>query len=547
MCNGQFHCIDFAEVLSFVFFGQTRMINLFLSFFSLYLATLLMSLGTGLYNTFIALHLTQEGVSQVWIGLLIAAFYTGQVLGARFGHKLVQQVGHIRAYAISAAMVTVLVLAQTITPLLPVWVFLRFLTGATMVTQYMVLESWLNDQADQKQRGSVFAFYMVMSGLGLVVGQMTVSFFSPEDLTTLNVVAMSMALCLIPVAITRRSHPTLQAHTPIKLKVFIRLVPMSMFVLFVAGSITGSFYGLGPVYASKEGMNTDQVALFLSVSVMAGLLSQWPMGWLSDRIYRLNMIRFNALLLGLLTIPLYGYWHLPYPLMLVLVAIFGVLQFTIYPLATAFANEHVDPSLRVGLSGVLLMTYGVGASLGPLLVGKLMDVGGAHMFYIYTSLAAFSLVIFVRKEKVKGTYKVDPEPFVPMSVSVPASPVATVMDPRVDESIDISADAEAMDKVLDIIQAGDPISELNLPHKTDADHTVADEDLALAGEEAAEEAGAEPGGAQQTASQMSDLEPVPPTPDTPTPDTPTPDTPTPDMPTPDMPTPDMPTPDMPKR
>ena len=463
------------------------MISLFLSFFSLYLATLLMSLGTGLYNTFIALHLADQGVSQVWIGLLIAAFYTGQVLGARFGHKLVQRVGHIRAYAISAAMVTVLVLAQTITPLLPIWVFLRFLTGATMVTQYMVLESWLNDQADQKQRGSVFAFYMVMSGLGLVFGQMTVSFFSPEDLTTLNVVAMSMALCLIPVAITRRSHPVLQVHAPIKLKVFIRLVPMSMFVLFVAGSITGSFYGLGPVYASKEGMNTDQVAVFLSVSVMAGLLSQWPMGWLSDRIYRLNMIRFNALLLGLLTIPFYGYWHLPYSVMLVMVAIFGVLQFTIYPLATAFANEHVDPSLRVGLSGVLLMTYGVGASLGPLLVGKLMDIGGAPMFYIYTSLAAFSLVIFVRKEKVKGTYKVDPEPFVPMSVNVPASPMATALDPRVDESIDISSDEQAMEKVLDIIQAGDPITELNLPQRADTDHSVADEDLSMAGEEMVED------------------------------------------------------------
>jgi len=262
---------------------------------------------------------------------------------------------------------------------------------------------------------------------------------------------------------------------------------MSMFVLFVAGSITGSFYGLGPVYASKEGMDTDQVAVFLSVSVMAGLLSQWPMGWLSDRIYRLNMIRVNALLLGLLTIPLYGYWHLPYPLMLVMVAIFGVLQFTIYPLATAFANEHVDPSLRVGLSGVLLMTYGVGASLGPLLVGKLMDIGGAPMFYIYTSLAAFSLVIFVRKEKVKGTYKVDPEPFVPMSVNVPASPMATALDPRVDESIDISSDAQAMEKVLDIIQAGDPITELNLPQRADTDHSVADEDLSMAGEDVSEQ------------------------------------------------------------
>src|SRR5690606_28651250 len=111
-----------------------------------------------------------------------------------------------------------------------------------------------------------------------------------------------------------------------------------------------------------------------------------------------------------------------------------------------------------------------------------MDIGGAHMFYIYTSLAAFSLVIFVRKEKVKGTYKVDPEPFVPMSVNVQASPMATALDPRVDESIDISSDEQAMEKVLDIIQAGDPITELNLPHRADTDHSVADEDLALAGQ-----------------------------------------------------------------
>ncbi len=429
------------------------MISLFLSFLSLYTAILFLSLGTGLFNTYIALFLTQNNVSEVWVGLLMAAYYTGLVLGARTGNKLIVYVGHIRAYAIAAAIVAIMVLMQTIVSNITLWLLFRVVVGMAMVTQYMILESWLNEQSDSTTRGSIFSFYMIMSSFGLVLGQASISLFPSLDHTPLVVVAIATALCLIPVAMTRRVHPVIHSQAPIKLQVFIRLVPMSMFILFMAGCITGTFYSLAPVYGIKLGLDTNQIAVFLSVCVMAGVLFQWPIGWLSDRIDRVKLIGINVFLLTLVTIPLYGYWEVSFPLMLLLVAIVGVLQFTIYPLATAFANDHVEPGLRVGLSGVLLMVYGVGAGLGPIVAGKLMDMAGAGMFYIFTSACAFVLTLFISRQKVSGKYRVQQEPFVPMPVDIQPAPAILELDPRVDLSIDISADEAKMEEVIEQLKA----------------------------------------------------------------------------------------------
>ncbi|MDY0272393.1 MAG: MFS transporter [Advenella sp.] len=429
------------------------MITLFLSFLSLYTAILFLSLGTGLFNTYIALFLTQNNVSEVWVGLLMAAYYAGLVLGARTGNKLIVYVGHIRAYAIAAAIVTVMVLLQTIVSDISLWLVFRFIVGMAMVTQYMILESWLSEQSDVTTRGSIFAFYMIMSSLGLVLGQASISLFPSLDHTPLIVVAIATALCLIPVAITRRVHPVIHSQAPIKFQVFIRLVPMSMFILFMAGCITGTFYSLAPVYGMKLGLDTNQLALYLSVCVVAGLLFQWPMGWLSDRIDRVKLIGINVFLLSLVTIPLYGYWEISFSLLLLLVAIVGVLQFTIYPLATAFANDHVEPGLRVGLSGVLIMVYGLGAGLGPIVAGKLMDMGGEGMFYMFTSACAFILAFFISRQKVSGKYRVPQEPFVPMPIDLQPAPAVLELDPRVDLSIDISADEAKMEEVIEQLKA----------------------------------------------------------------------------------------------
>ena len=139
------------------------------SFSSLYFATLLMLIGTGLFNTYMGLRLTSQAVSEVWIGALIAGYYFGLVCGARLGHRLIIRVGHIRAFVACAAVATSMILAQTLVDSLPLWLAFRVISGIVMVTEFMVIESWLNEQTENHQRGRVFSVYMVVSGLGTVL------------------------------------------------------------------------------------------------------------------------------------------------------------------------------------------------------------------------------------------------------------------------------------------------------------------------------------------------------------------------------------------
>ena len=409
------------------------------SFSSLYAAALLMLCGTGLFNTFMGLRLTGQDVSPFWVGALIACYYLGLVCGARLGHRLLIRVGHIRAFVACAAIAATMVLAQASIAYLPLWLLFRLIAGVAMVTQFMVLESWLNEQTENHLRGRVFSVYMLVSGLGTVLGQLSLTMYGAMDLRPLTLVAIFQVLCLVPVALTARSHPPTPVPAPLDLKFFAKRVPLSLTVLFVAGNLSGAFYGLAPVYAVSLGLSTAQVAIFTAAAVTAGLLSQFPMGWLSDRVNRAGLIRINAALLAVLPALLWGWTAWPFWVMLLLACVFGVLQFTLYPFGAAFANDHVGAERRVGLSAVLLMVYGIGACLGPLIAGALMSWAGPNMYFVFVSVCALVLVLQVRPARVTGAHQVDQAPvqFVPMPDTLQSSPAAAAtLDPRVDPDVD---------------------------------------------------------------------------------------------------------------
>lgn len=406
------------------------------AFSSLYFATLLMLIGSGLLSTYIGLRLAAEGQGEVWIGILTTGYYIGLVMGAWVGHRLIAGVGHIRAFVASAGIVTASVIGHALSGSIELWLMLRVLVGMAMMCQYMVLESWLNEQAESHQRGMVFASYMVVTFLGLALGQAVLTVMPDLDLRHILLVAMCFSLCLVPVAVTKRLHPAPLHPAPLQIRFFIQRIPQALMTIGVSGLLLGSFYGLAPVFASGVGLGTAEVGVFMAVTIGAGLLAQWPTGWLSDRVDRSRMIQINAILLTgtVLLIALAGF---PQAGLMVLTACFGILAFTLYPLAVALANEHVEQEERVMLSAMLLVTFGLGASLGPILGAVLMQAWGPTMLYVFMGLCTMVLVIQVRPGLVTGEHRVQeaPSQFMPAPGNLVSSPLAAALDPRVDEHV----------------------------------------------------------------------------------------------------------------
>lgn len=380
------------------------MLGLTRTFGALYLASLLMQLGSTLLMTYLALRLTADGVAEFWGGALMAANALGMVAGGWVGRVLIERVGHIRTYVACAGVIAAAVLAHEFSSALPLWLFLRALVGLAMMCQLMVLESWLNDRARSEERGKVLGIYMVAIYGGMVLGQLALSWKGDLGIHALLGVAMAFALCLVPVALTRGMHPAALQPASVDIKLFIQRVPQSLVTVFMAGMIYSAFFGLAAIYASRQGLATTEVGQFMAMIIGAGLLAQLPLGWLSDRLPRASLIRGVAVLLILACLPL-GFSQQPsFGFLLLVGGCVGFLQFCLYPLGVALANDNVEPELRVSLAGLLLVTYGIGACIGPLLAGALMEQFGAPSLYYFSAVCAALLALAVGQGKVSGAH-----------------------------------------------------------------------------------------------------------------------------------------------
>ncbi|MGI5308963.1 MFS transporter [Rheinheimera sp. WS51] len=408
------------------------------SFSALFLTTLIMLIAQGSLSTYLGLSLAQNQVDSIWIGAMMSCYYLGLVLGSKLGHKLISRVGHIRAFVACAAIVSACVMSHVLISTLEVWLLLRVLVGMAMMCQYMVLESWLNEQAENSQRGAVFAFYMLISYLGMIGGQLMLMQFPDLGIAPLLIISMFSSLCIVPIALTSRIHPAPLLPAPLKIMTFWRKVPQSLTAITIAGLMAGAFYGLAPAYMASKDFPTEQITTFMSATILAGLLAQWPMGKLSDRIPRGRILRFNAALLAILTL-LMAILPLNSTFFMLTTFCYGFLSFTLYPIASAFANQHIEQEERVALSATILLTFGMGACFGPLVASGLMHILGPDMLYAFISACA--LVLFLRLIHVNYTQKVSKRlieeqqlaQFKMGSGDLVSSPLAAALDPRVDE------------------------------------------------------------------------------------------------------------------
>ena len=430
------------------------------SFPSLYFANLFLIIGTGLLTTYLALYLGKNGISTFWIGLMTSCYYMGLLLGSKLGYHLIKSVGHIRTFAASTAAVLACVAAHGVSDNIYVWLGLRLCVGLGMMCNYMVLESWLNEQAAPESRGRVFSFYMITSYLGTILGQFALAEFPELGYAPLFLVCMALAIGIIPISITRRIHPKPLKPIQVSLFDYFKKVPQSLTAVHFAGIINGSFYGLAPTFAKSSGFNSSEIAIFMSATIFAGLIAQWPMGILSDKIRRSVLIRTNAVAIGVVSLALF-LLPITQTLAFALTFMFGLFAFTLYPLSSALANSRVEDEERVGVSSALLVVFGAGAALGSTANAQVMTYFGHQA--LYASIALLTVIMYLLLTYINSKQKVEqPESsdYVVGTSDVTNSPLAATMDPRIEETT-------AHEQMLVVDEIDDEYEENNAVFDTD--------------------------------------------------------------------------------
>jgi MFS family permease len=295
------------------------------------------------------------------------------------------------------------------------WMVLRMVSGICMAGLIMVTESWLNERASNVNRGQVLSFYMITNYFAAGSGQLLLSVGDPSQFKLFSLASVLFSLALLPVLLTRAKAPVPMPAARMPLLTLYRLAPLGMIGVFCSGLLNASIHGLGPVYATNIGLSKEQLSLFMASLIMSGLILQWPMGRWSDRIGRGPLLVVIPIVVAIVAIAMTQVVNF-----LAIIG-FGILLgsflFTIYSLSAATSNDMADADQRVQLAGGLLITYGAGASLGPIIGGQFMGLLGPSGLFFYFALVSLLLALFATLKRRRDGSPDKRKPF----VVVPAS------------------------------------------------------------------------------------------------------------------------------
>ena len=381
----------------------------------LFASVILMMAGNGLQGTYLGVRATLEAFDPVAIGFIMSMYFVGYLGGSRITPRLVRNVGHIRVFAALASLAGAIVLLQALIVAPLAWALLRAGTGFAFAGLYIVVESWLNDLSTRETRGRIMAFYLLTLYTGSFSGQLLLKTADPSHVTIFLVISILISLSLVPVALTPRPTPEFRSAAPLPISALWRASPLGVVAIASSGLGNSVLMSIGAVYTAERGFTPGEISSFMALLVLGGALFQIPIGQMSDRYERRQVMTFVAAAsagCAFLCMLFASSGFLLYLCAFLL----GGFSMTIYGLCTAYMNDRLDPSQYVSASSSMILFNGAGAAIGPVLATTIMSVAGNNAFFPILALIYLAIALFAlhRARVREAPAHEDKAPYIPM-------------------------------------------------------------------------------------------------------------------------------------
>src|SRR5215510_10620283 len=407
------------------------MISALRSVFSLLFGAGLMAFGVGLIGLLLPIRMDMESVAPQIAGYVMSAYYAGFVLGSLSAQRIIGRVGHIRAFAAFAAVLSASILVHGLGFEVIVWGLMRAAVGFCMAGLYAVIESWLNVRSSNELRGRVLSLYTLTIYISSGVGQLAINLDESAGVRMFCLGALLTSLSLVPVVLTRVAGPELGNIKTMSLGALYKASPLGTVATAGSGLVSGSLYALGAVYGTEIGLSVLENSIFMGAPIIGGFLLQWPIGRLSDKFDRRTVL-FGVLMATVGASVLLGAFSLAQGNFLLMASanlLLGGFLATIYPTAVAHAFDYIDRSQMVAANSGMLLAWAVGATAGPLIASSVMGPAGPSGLFVFIATVAICLAIYTRWRMSRRAAKPSEEQskFEPLPTT---SAIAGALDPR---------------------------------------------------------------------------------------------------------------------
>ncbi|MEQ1900925.1 MAG: MFS transporter [Devosia sp.] len=403
--------------------------------YALFLGSALLLFGGGLQGLLLSVRGAEEHFSLLSLGLIGTGWSVGFIAGSIAVPMLVQRVGHIRAFSIMAAIGTVTILLNLLWINDIGWIVLRAFSGFCFAGAAMIVESWLNEVAENKSRGTIFSIYTTINMTASTLGQLAMSVTGVSGPVPFVIGAIAFICAVLPSAMTSTPQPRPLASARLDVRLLYKTSPLAVIAAFAVGMANGTFGTLAPVYGHDQGLDAAGIAYLFALTAVLGAIAQIPAGRLSDRMDRrwiivwLGAIAAAVGFLMLVTNPRGGWW------MYLLFGAYGFSAYPIYAIAVAHANDFAKEGEFGRVAGGMLLVLGSGLAIGPAVAALVMNLYAPVGLFLVTATfhGALALTAFLRMKvrpvRIDGRIR-----FRAMNAEKGVSPGTVALDPRSEET-----------------------------------------------------------------------------------------------------------------
>jgi MFS family permease len=433
------------------------MVKIIINSWALFTGFGIIVISHGFQGNLLGIRSVIEDFNFIATGTMMSGYFVGFFIGATVVPKLVTKVGHIRVFAAFASMASLSSLIHIVFVDPYVWILARFLTGFSMIGIFVIVESWLNDRANNKTRGKVLSLYMLVTYVGMALGNFLLNVSNPKQYEPFILISLLFSIALIPILLTKRKPPKFKKTSSIKIKELFKISPFGSISMFCTGFIFAPIFSLLSVYAITMKLTIFETSLLLVGVMLAGALFQWPIGSLSDKYDRRKIIigsSIAAFIFSLSAILVSGIGNslsnffiesavsfnyfstvVDKTKLFIFIILLAGVTLPLFSLNLALVNDYIPKEKFVAAGGGLNIIFGLGAMAGPLMCSALMHFLGPNGFFVHLLIFLFAIIIFGFYRLSQREIENNPEStFTPLPTTI--TPLGIELDP--DTGVDLS-------------------------------------------------------------------------------------------------------------
>ncbi|TCP24527.1 putative MFS family arabinose efflux permease [Scopulibacillus darangshiensis] len=363
----------------------------------------------GMLLPLISILLENSGTASALNGLNASALYIGVLIASPFIEKPTYKFGYKPMLIIGLALVMVSIFLFPVWESFWFWFALRLIVGIGDNMLHFAAQVWITVTSKPEKKGRNIAFYGLAFSLGFAIGPILArlldfGLFFP--FITAGSGCLIFWLCMwflkndYPEIYTTESGYDTGSLSRYK-KVLI-LGWAGLVATFAYGFLEATLNGNFPVLALRNGYDIDAISALLPTFVLGGLITQIPLGMLSDKFGRKRVILIMSFLGTLSFIGAsitFNYFHG----LLLTFLIAGMVIGSIYSMGMTYVSDLL-PNTLLSLGNILAgMSFSVGSMIGPLIGGWLIKSLPAGGFFY--GIAAVMFAVFLSCLFHKGSVK----------------------------------------------------------------------------------------------------------------------------------------------